>query len=452
MVFGAAAAGAAAGMAASRFGLYRSTLDEDDGHIFRRGRGGRLLRGGRGRGARRRRAPAPRRRRPASHLGNPRRLRGKQYRVKKSANGDRKVSMHKRKRPVVKFDKGVTKTILYPNSFKVMNYVGKINNFNGDSGGDTVPTTQVGNMLFRNSERSIDSNHSAWECWRLTALAKTSSGGTPTALLDIGTNHFAATTTEADIKSGANQSRALTIVTGSKTALKTLEHYTKCTGTPRHDINPNHVISGFGIDLQFISLRQFKQQLSVKLIRLKSQATEDQWGQSTAGSATKTFDLVAGMVNSQRWVDSNEYEVLWSMKTILAPYSPGAAQPKITRCKKFLKCSYTMTKAKRTFTSSTSDYGAEFAPVQKRDNSYYNQVYLVYSVRPLADQVLAYRTGITAADGTGGANLDIIDNIAGAAAGTQLGLNTSARFAVNGTCTMHGRCQAVRRMNAADEE
>lgn len=446
MVFGAAAAGAAAGVAASRLGLYRSTLDEDEGRIYR----GVNRRAGKHAFLRKRRKPhrgLPRPRNRARGFG---RMRGRQYRVKKSANGDRKVSMHKRKRPVVKFDKGITKTILYPNSFKIMNYVGKINNFNGDHGTDTVPSTQVGNMIFRKVEPSKDNNHSAWECWRLTALAKTTSSGTPTALLDIGTNHFPATTTEADIKSGANQSRCLTIVANKQDELQTLEHYTKCTGTPRHDINPNHLVSGFAIDLQFLSLRQCKQQLSVKLIRIKSQATEDVWGQSQPGSAVKTFDLVAGMVNSQRWVDSNEYEVLWSMKTILPPYSPGAAHPKITRCKKFLKCSYTMTKAKRTFTSSTSDYGAEFAPVQQRDNSYYNQVYLVYSARPLSDRVMATRTGMQSADGAGASNLEVIDSFPGAAAADALGLNTSARFAVNGTCTMHGRCQAVRRMNHSD--
>ena len=370
----------------------------------------------------------------------------------KTQNGGHKTTMLKPKRKTHKFSKPVQKNVLYPNTAKVITHLGLIDHFSGASGASTVPSTQLGNSRFRLSHRSADFNHAAWECVRLTALAKTNSAdGTPTAQLSVGTNYFAASAVEADILS-TEQSRILTQAGDSHTKVETLDHYVSCTGTPRFDINPNHLVCGVAIDLEFMSDRQIKQRLNVKVIRLKSQALEDRWGQSKAGSTDLSFDLYAAMVNSQRQIDPNEFEVLYDHTSMLPQLSTTGAPPKVTRVKKYLPLSYTMTQAKKTWSSSTSDYGSQLKPVQQRDNSYYNQIYLVYSVLPIQSYVYGTRTQQTAPNAAG-ANLDIVDRFTEGTDPSNIpGFNTSGRFRVRGRATTYIRAQAMRRMNTPASE
>lgn len=446
-----AGVGAGLGVLANRYARHRQIQDADYGQLYRmpstrmRVAARRIQARHRGRAARGR-FPAH----AQSMQGRPRIPRrggGKVYRKGKTQNGGHKTTMHKPKRKTHKFSKPIQKNVLYPNTAKIITHLGDIRHFSGSSGASTTATTQLGNSLFRLAHRSKDYSHSSWEVVRLTALAKTNDAtGTPETQLSVGTNYFASSAVEADILS-TEQSRILTNAGDSSSAVETLSHYSSCTGTPRFDINPNHLVCGVAIDLEFLSARQIKQRLNVKIVRIKSQALEDRWGQSKAGATALSFDLFAQMVNSQRHIDPNEFEVLFDHTSMLPQLSTTGAPPKVTRVKKYLPLSYTMTQAKKTYSGNSGDYGAQLKPVQQRDNSYYNQLYLVYSVIPVQTLVFGTRTDQTAPNAAG-ASVDVVDSFTeGTEPSNTPGFNTSARFRVRGRASTYIRAQAMRRMN-----
>jgi hypothetical protein len=424
--------GAALGGLASRAHSYYRRRDEDRGHIHRRGI---------------RRKPKPRGKRKLTLISSfkPKRAGKKVTKFTKGMNGGLKKTTTKNKKGTYRPSKHINKHILYPNSFKTTMYVGTPANTLG-AGSDT----QLGNMLFRLGPLSQDDAHSAFEIWRMVSLAKTADGsGNTTADLDVGTNSLSGTSNSTDIIDGTNQSKCLQTGTSSASTVQTLTHYMTSTGAIHRDFNPNHQVSGFTIDLKFLSYRQCKQALCVRLIRLRNEACEDQWGQSEAGSSTKGLSLMCGMVNSQKHIDPNTYDVLYECKTILPGYAPGAAHPKMTRVKKWYPCNYTITTAKRVYSHSTSQWGGELTPLTKRDNGYYNQVFLCYSVRPIQNQIIAFRDGQEAPGGTGSSNLYTMDAFEGASGSSDRGKNTSARFRVSGILRTHYKCQAVKRVNVA---
>lgn len=434
---GAGLLGAALGFGASRANQYYRTFDEDRGRQFRRG--------GPVHGRRRRPPPARLRLVPNVRRASQGRARKTtQYRSKRSQNGHKKRIKIKRKMPMARAAPRMQKNILYPCTFKTTMFVGTpVHTVGADS------DLQLGNMVYRLGPLSKDNAHSAFEIWRMTSLAKTSDGtGTTLTDLDVGTNHFLGTGTQADIISGANQSKCLQTATSVSNAVQTVPHYMKATGQIHRDFNPTAYVAGFNINLQFLSYRQTKQQLCLRLIRVSRQALEDIWGQTQPGSATKTLDLMCAAVNSQKHLDRNEFEVLYENKVILPGYAPGAAHPKEVRIKKFLPCSYIQTHAKKVYSHSLTEWGGELTPTSKRDNSAFNHVFCTYSVRPLQSEVMAYRTDQHAPGATTNQTLAITDAFEGASGSALRGANTSARFRVNGTLTTHWRAMAIKRLNA----
>lgn len=429
----AGALGAGLGIGANRAQRHVQKLDPDKGTIYRKRTGAR----------KRVRGRSIRTKRTNVTVKNVKRVGKKKVRfTKKSANGTRKRINYKNKKGVAKFSKQVQQNILFPSTFKVTNYVGTIANTLG-SGSDL----QLGNMKFRLTNASYDDNYAQWEIWRMTSLAKTFAGDEVTAPLDVGTNTFTGTATSADIISGANQAKCLSNVNASHEAVQTNAHYTRCNGTPNFDLNPNYLVSGFKINLQFMSFRQCKQQLCVRLVRIRSQALEDCWGQSHAGSATKTLDLMCGLVNSNQHIDPNEYDVLYECKTVMPGFSPGATQPKITRVNKYLPVNYMMTQSKKKYQYDLTKWGGQFSPYHVNDTSYYNNVYLTWAVRPIQQFIMTTRTDLQAPGDVGASNLEVIDSVGGTAHNAVRGFNTSARVRVNGTLTTYGRAQAIKRLH-----
>lgn len=435
LLAGLAGAGLGAGISQAR--KYSQKLDPDKGTIYRKAKG--KAKKARGKSYKKKRTST------AVVKGHKRVGRKKVRFTKKGLNGNRKRVAYKNKPGVAKFSKQVQRNLLFPNCFKVTNYVGTISNTIG-SGSDV----QLGNMKYRLTNASYTDDYAQWEIWRMTSLAKTFNSGedavdTP---LSVGTNSFTSSSTQADIISGVAQSKCLSNVNASQELVQTNPHYTRCNGTPNFDLNPNYLISGFNINLQFLSFRQCKQQLCVRLVRIKNQALEDCWGQSRAGSATKTLDIMCGMVNSTHHIDPNEYEVLYECKTIIPGFNPGASHPKQTTVKKYLPVNYMMTQSKKKYHHDLTKWGGQFSPYHVNDTSYFNQVFLTWMVRPIQGLIMATRTDQQAPNLTGGSNLEIIDSFAGAGHDVVRGKNTSARVRVNGTLTTYGRCQAVKRLHS----
>ena len=437
MVAGAGMLGAALGFGASRANQYYRAYDEDRGQLFNRYSSRRRFA---------KRKPPVRRLRVVNRLParGGRRRKSTIYKKTRSQNGVSKRLKIKRKMPMARAPPRMQKNILYPASFATTLFVGEPRHTVG-----TGHDLQIGNMVYRLGPRSSSDAYSSFEVWRMTSLAATADGtGTVTGDVGIGTNHFDGSTTQADILSGADQSKLLRIQDGSHSLCETKPHYMKATGAIHRDINPTAYVAGFSINLQFLSYRQVKQQLCVRLVRIKQQALEDQWGQSSPGSATKTLDVICSMVNSQKTIDPQEFEILYETKTILPGYAPGAAHPKETRVKRYLPTSYLMSNARKVYSHSTSEWGAELTPTSKRDNGCFNHCFLVYSVRPIQQDITAPRLSQTAPQG-GSATLSLTDTFEGGTDSNVQGANTSALFRVNGTLKTFWRAAAVRRVNPA---
>lgn len=440
-------AGAAAGLGASRYQNYAMKFDPDGGaRYFRSGIKSsrrkyaadrrRVIRGGKAIGSIRARK--------IQRVFRKKRLTKKtQHYTKRSNQGLKKTIQSRPKRGMVKYRKPVQKSILYPNKATVTVWVG-LGVTRSGSGANII----LGNVNYRPMSESKNDDYSAWEIYDLCSLSgdSTTDNNQGAQKLLVGTQLISGTSTQAEIlgaQDGASTSRSKILTNGvaSNTSLLTLDHYVKCTGINNPHVNPNYMISGFSIDLQFQTLRQVDQMLCVRLVRVKQEALEDCWGQSTEGSDTLTGQNVANMVNSQYHINREKYEILYQCRTTLKGQQPASAQPKPIRVKKYIPCSYMSTRARKSWTASTSEYGGNMKPVYKEEDGRFNKCYCVVTVRPLSEQVLAWSQASNSGNFVGN-----YAGVAGSGSGAA-GQKTSAAAYINGLVKTHYSFQSVLRLN-----
>lgn len=437
--------GAGLGAGASQYQKYSRTIDPDGGQRYYKGGGRRRVTArvrGRSLPVRRPRADNKAKiiqrawRRKKSYGGK------KKYYTKRSNQGYKKQLQYKPKRRMPRYPSLVKKSILYPCPAVVTLFVG-----NGVTRSGSGAEVVMGNMNYRPLSESKSDDFSAFEVYDVTSLSgnSTSSNNQGEHKLLIGTQIITGSNVQSEIlgaqeNASTNRSKILTNGVSSDTDLLTVGHYISCTGL-NGEASPNYLIAGFSINLQFQTMRQVDQMLCVRLVRVKQEALEDCWGQSAEGSTTLTGQNIANMVNSQYHINREKYEIVYQCRTTLKGQSAGGPQPKAVKIKKYIPCSYMSTRARKSWTATVDHYGANMKPIYKIEDGRFNKCYVVVTVRPLCEQVMASSTASNS-----GNFISNYNGIQGSGTGAA-GQKVSACAYVNGICKTHYRFQSVLRAN-----